>query len=232
MQQRKAVLVSARRFGHKLGYDVTVTDARATVQDYLDALNRAVDDLELSRGRKQVRSCAGCDLCCAERAPLTWIDVLNIQKHLGIRDGSLQRTLDRVGYIVVDGPVVDIMLRRDDDGRCAFLDRQSRLCTIYPARPLVCQTFICCPATKRAVRVREWLVNYGEDELVRQWLTQAAQKGVDPVFHEGYRPKPELSDWQPNAFSGQRHYHRVLLKDVLPPGVWKQVYVPNHPARG
>jgi hypothetical protein len=226
MQQRKAVLVTPRRFGNKWGYDLCVTDARATVQDYLDAMNRAVEDLPLSRGRKKVRVCAGCDLCCAERAPLTWIDVLNLKKHLRIRDGLLQHTLDRVGFIMVDGPVVDITLRRDDDERCAFLNRQSRLCTIYPARPLVCQTFICCPATRRAVRLREWVVNHGEDELVRQWLIQAAQRGTDPVFHEGYRPKPKLGDWKPNAFTGKKHYSRVLLKELLPPGVWKQVYVP------
>lgn len=226
MPHKEAVRVLPKRFRDKLGYDLIVTDNRASVQDYLDALNRAIGELPLSRGRKKVQTCAGCDHCCAERAPLTWIDILNLKDYLGTGSASLQEFLDRVAYIVVDGPVADIMLSRGDDGRCVFLERQSRLCTIYPARPLVCQTFICCPASRRAARIRELVVNSGEDELVRQWLIQARERGDAPVFHEGYRPKPSLADWEPNAFSGKKHYRQVLLKELCPPEVWKQVFVP------
>ncbi len=226
MPRSEAVLVKPKRFGGKIGYDLVVTDDMATVQDYLDAMNRAIAELPFSRGRKKVRECAGCDLCCAERAPLTWIDVLRLRKYLGEEGQSLQGFLDRAGYILVDGPAVDITLRREDDGRCIFLDRRSRLCTVYPARPLVCQTFICCPVSSRAAEVRQWVVNCGEDELVRRWLEQCAREGRQPGFHEGYRPRPRLRDWQPNAFSGRGSYRRVLLREACPPRVWRQVYVP------
>lgn len=217
------VVVLPKQFGKTTGYDLVVTGRQASVQDYLDALNRAVEVLPLSRSRKKTAGCAGCDLCCGERAPLTWPDMLRIEKHLGF-SGDLQHLLDRVGNIAVDGPVVDITLRRGEDGRCSFLDRERRLCTIYPARPLVCQTFICCSGTSRAAGVRKWVVNLGEDELVRQWLKRAVEEGLEPLYHEGRRPGLRLDDWRPNAFSGKKKYRQVLLREILPAGLWKQVF--------
>lgn len=32
-------------------------------------------------------------------------------------------------------------LKKEDDGYCVFLDRKTRLCTIYEDRPLVCKEF-------------------------------------------------------------------------------------------
>jgi len=217
------VLVLPKQFVKGMGYDLVVTNQRASVQDYLDALNKAVDDLPLSRSRKKAAQCAGCDLCCAERAPLTWLDVLRLEEYLSPGE-KLQQLLDRIGQIVVDGPAVDITLRREEDGRCTFLDRSKLLCTIYSARPLVCQTFICCPGTSRAAGVRKWVVNLGEDELVRRWLSHAVDRGVKPRYHEGYQPNLRLNDWQPNAFTDKKSYHQVLLKEILPPGLWKQVF--------
>lgn len=223
MSNAEKVLILPKQFGKGMGYDLVVTNQQASVQDYLNALNKAVDDLPLSRSRKKAALCAGCDLCCAERAPLTWLDVLRLEEYLNPGE-DLQRLLDRVGHIAVDGPVVDITLRREEDGRCSFLDRNKRLCTIYPARPLVCQTFICCSGTNRAAGVRKWVVNLGEDELVRRWLTQAVDRGLKPRYHEGHQPNPRLNDWRPNAFTGKKQYRQVLLRDILPPGLWKQVF--------
>jgi len=222
MSNAEKILILPKQFGMGMGYDLVVTNQRASVQDYLDALNKAVDELPLSRSRKKAVQCAGCDLCCAERAPLTWLDVKRLEEHLSPGE-NLQLLLDRVAHITVDGPVVDIILRRAGDGRCSFLDRNKRLCTIYPARPLVCQTFICCPGTDRAAGVRKWVVNLGEDELVRRWLGRAVAEGVKPRYHAGHRPNPCLNDWLPNAFTGKKQYRQVLLRDILPPGLWKQV---------
>ncbi|MCL2336500.1 MAG: YkgJ family cysteine cluster protein [Firmicutes bacterium] len=222
MSRVAQVLALPKQFGKTGGYDLQVVSSQASVQDYLDALNRAVEELPLSRSRNKGTDCAGCDLCCGERAPLTWPDIGRLRKHLGL-NGELQSLLDRVAHIAVDGPVVDITLRRAEDGHCCFLDRSKKLCTIYPARPLVCQTFICCNGTGRAAGVRKWVVNLGEDELVRQWLQQAAARGEKPRYHWGNRPNLRLDDWQPNAFTGLKQYCQVLLKDILPPDLWHKL---------
>ncbi|WP_034630983.1 YkgJ family cysteine cluster protein [Desulfotruncus alcoholivorax] len=224
MKKTNAVQVLLQNFNHDYGYDLVVTDGSATVQDYLDALNYAIEKYTLTRSRKKVASCQGCELCCAERAPLTAIDLSNIKDYLKVGGESLQKTLDRISYIVVNGPAVDITLRRGEDERCIFLDRKEKLCSIYPARPLVCQTFICCPSSAKAVRLRELVVNFGEDELVRQWLAQASEKGESPGFHEGFRPKINIKDWKPNVFSAKSNYKEVKLKEICPPSLWKQLY--------
>ena len=224
MNRTNAVQVLLQNFDNAYGYDLTVTDESATVQDYLDALNHAIEEYSLTRSRKKVSSCQGCELCCAERAPLTAIDLFNIKAYLKVSDETLQKTLDQIGYVVVNGPAVDITLRRGEDERCVFLGRKNKLCSIYSARPLVCQTFICCPSSTKAARLKEIIVNYGEDELVRQWLVQASEKGGAPGFHEGIRPKINIKDWKPNVFSAKRNYREVTIKEISPPNLWKQLY--------
>lgn len=224
MRRANAVQVFLQNYNNDYGYDLVIADESATVQDYLDALNQAIEEYSFTRGRNKISSCRGCDLCCAERAPLTAIDLYNINDYLKVCDESLQKTLDRIGYIMVNGPAVDITLRRGEDERCIFLGRKNGLCTIYSARPLVCQTFICCPSSTKAARLREIIVNYGEDELVRQWLWQAVELGYPSGFHEGFRPKINLKDWKPNGFSAKRNYREVKIKEISPPNLWKQLY--------
>lgn len=43
-------------------------------------------------------------------------------------------------------------LRRDADGACTYLDRETKLCSIYDRRPGVCQAFHCT----RGAAVRGW----------------------------------------------------------------------------
>ena len=43
-------------------------------------------------------------------------------------------------------------LRRDADGACTYLDRETKLCSIYDRRPSVCQGFHCT----RGAAVRGW----------------------------------------------------------------------------
>lgn len=224
MKAGRKVLVGIYQCQGESGYDIAINDREATVQDYLDALNKAIAELPLTRARAQRSACAGCDLCCAERAPLTWIDILQLS--VGKRDFSLGGLLRKVAYIVVDGPVVDIMLRRGKDGKCIFLDRTSRLCGIYSRRPLVCQVFICAPATGRARRLWEITVNKGEDELVRRWLGEALTKGYTPCFDEGYNPCPRLEDWVPTPYTGKTSYREVAIKELVPRGLWKQLTKP------
>lgn len=52
MTPSEAVLVVPFLSGGKLGYDLIVADSRASVHHYLDALNRAIEQLSLSCYRK------------------------------------------------------------------------------------------------------------------------------------------------------------------------------------
>jgi len=150
-----AVTVLFRRFGSSVGYDIVVNEKRASVQDYLNALNRAFRRENLSRTRRfKGRDCFGCDRCCGERVPLTVIDGLQLRSATHCR--TWEDFWERYTIVTVAGPVVDIVLRTLSDGYCIFLDRKTRTCKVYPVRPFVCQTFMCCPATPRASVGRSW----------------------------------------------------------------------------
>lgn len=213
------VRVVPRRFGAAQGYDLVITEKKATIQDYLNALNRAFAGMALTRVRSpEKKECRGCDRCCAERAPLTIIDSFRLSWVTGC--ASLSDFLSRYGYVAVTGPVVDITLRRLEDGYCIFLDRQTRTCRVYPVRPFVCQTFFCCPATPRALAVREAIVNSGEDELVRRWLKTRR------VVHYADRPRVDPRDWPRTPFTGKWRYDAVRLRTVLSARLWRELYEP------
>jgi hypothetical protein len=117
----------------------------------------------------------------------------------------------------VSGPVVDITLRLLADGYCAFLERKNRTCRVYQVRPFVCRTYRCCPATPRALALREAVVNKGEDELVRRWLKTLR------VMHYAERPAVNEADWPKTSFSGKRRYGLVPLRGVLPERLWHEL---------
>lgn len=219
------VLVSTTILQGVNGYDVRVADPTASVQDYLDAVNAAIDKGGLFRGRAERADCMGCDLCCAERVPLTSIDALRLRRHLAPGD-SVTGFLRKSGYVFVDGAAVDITLGFDQRGRCCFLDKERRLCRVYAHRPLVCQTFICCPQTRRARKLRECIVNRGEDELVRMWLLENGNRDIRPLINESVgRPAATLDDWPPGPFSGKTAFAEVLLQDVCPPKLWREMAI-------
>ncbi|RJX19299.1 MAG: YkgJ family cysteine cluster protein [Desulforudis sp.] len=206
------------------GYDVHVSDPRASVQDYLDVVNKAIEDNQLYRGRAERTDCRGCDLCCQERIPLTSIDVLRLKAQVAPAE-SLTGFVRTHANVSVDGGAVDITLRLDRQGRCQFLHPDGRTCRVYTSRPLVCQSFICCPQTKRARKLRERIVNVGEDELVRQWLLKNRQLGTQPYIDRCLSaPAIDLRDWSETPFSGKTAYDEVLLREACLPGLWKQVF--------
>lgn len=221
-------------FDGRPGYDIMVVDPTASVQDYLDALNGLIEQGLLWRSRNEtIMECLGCDRCCQERIPLTVVD-LAVWEEAG-RAGyfpsdllpgaklNLGELLQNWCTVRVDGPVVDIMVRRDDLGRCHFLDPESRRCRIYAYRPLVCQTYICCPVSSRAERLREVIVNCGEDELVRQWLTWSKKQNLPLIIHEGEQPAVDPADWPATVFAGKRLYQEVNLRDLCPASLWAQL---------
>ncbi len=225
------------------GYRVVVLAEDASVQDYLDALNQGILNLDLSRTRGLHNSgCKGCDACCAERMPLTLVDLEILAQSPcvskwinqrgpgwdsapGNREQVLMAFVRRFCRVCVHGSSVDITLRLAEDGKCPFLERESGICGSYDFRPLVCQAYICCPASREALSLRESVVNAGEDELVRWLLSYAAENGIDFWYHEADDPQVNVEDWKPGSFTGKESYAQVRLKDVVSPELWERLTV-------
>lgn len=203
-------------------YDLEILQETATVQDYLDAINGFIEE-------NSEPPCKGCDECCWERIPLTYIDVLNYIDQLGDelnlnRKWPLLDFLNHYTYIYAEGGAVDISLGFTPEGACHFLNQREHICNSYLARSLVCQSFVCLECSQTVQEFRSQLVNQGMDELVRRWLSQCKDAGINLFYHEGYEANPQLADYPKNGFTGKTKYDEVILKDVCSPEVWQKLY--------
>lgn len=212
------------QFDDTIGYDLEITDDKATVQCYLDAVNRFQE--------KHVAGCKGCDGCCWERIPLTAIDVINYlsaEKILSLlppKTPLLSSFVHRFCHVFCKGPVIDITLKNRSDGACIFLDTRQKICTHHSIRSLVCQTYVCLPHSEKAGRLRDTILNTGEDELVRRYLFEARSTDQYPKIDEGINASPSLEDYPPTPFSGKNRYEEILIKDIIPSDLWKNIYKP------
>lgn len=203
-------------------YDLQILQESATIQDYLDAINRFIEE-------NMEPPCRGCDECCWERIPLTHIDVLNYINRLGEelyleREWPLLDFLDQYTYIYAEGGAVDISLGFTPEGACHFLNQGERICNSYGARSLVCQSFICMEGSQTVQEFRSQLVNQGMDELVRQWMIQCKAAGINLFYHEENGANPQLEDYPKSGFTGKTKYNEVILKEVCSPEVWQKLY--------
>lgn len=205
------------------GYDLEIHDLKATVQDYIDAMNDFIE--------QTCDPCRGCDECCWERIPLTCIDVYTYLKNESIIAGlpkdlpPLLGFLKKYTYIYVENGIVDISLFFEElSGACSFLQQEQRICRLYQYRSLVCQTFICLESSSRAQELRSIIVNAGMDELVRQWLIFCRQIGLKPQPHEIHGSGPKLADYPPGPFNKTQSYRELLLVDLCPDRLWHKLY--------
>ncbi len=205
----------------KTGIDVVIHSEEATLADYLSVLEEYIEKGTYQRMRAETERCEGCDICCQERIPLTSLDVLILQRALA-PDMTLGEFLKRFTNVSISGPIVDITLARHGDEKCIFLNRDTRRCLHYNERPLVCRTYICSLLSNRAKKLRDIIVNTGEDELVRLWLRSPAHDG--PVIHEAWDPEINEGDWSENSWSGKTAPQQVYLKDIVPANLWKELY--------
>lgn len=202
----------------RTGYDIKVRDSDATVQDYIDALNSFIGEIKCSRTRAPDRdSCYACNLCCQERIPVTLIDAYN----LGGK-GKVLESIKKFFHVYVEDRVVDITMGLNESGCCRFLDPVKGICSNYLSRPMVCQTFICCPSTWAAQQLREEVVNAGEDELVRSWFKSDNGAG-GYVINEAVNPRLNPEDYPATPFKGKTSYAQVKLKDVCTKKLWLQL---------
>lgn len=191
----------------------------ASVQDYLDTLNRYYLEGKLTRLWPENNGiCEGCHYCCHEPAPITLQDAYKLMEVLATDLTGL------VDYLWIDEQhgAVDITLRRQGKDICTFLQKNGR-CSIYNYRPLVCQTYICCPIDKDHEDLRSTIVNLGEDALIRQAIMEFKSHGKLLPVNRGSSHRVQLEDWPANKMSKARYYRQIYLKDVLPNNLYRKL---------
>lgn len=218
-----AVIIVQKEYPSGRGYDVKITGPGVSLQEYMEALNAFIEESLLDRRRGAVKQCAGCDTCCAERIPLTLIDIYSLQKGLleilGVKI-ALVDIIKRYAYVKAEGKNIDIMLAQNFAGKCVFLDQQHKKCTIYHYRPFTCQTYICSPLSKRAAKLRERIVNAGEDQLVKWCLENMDEQ---ELYHEVYEAEIDPADWPDTPFRDKQSYAEVQLQEICPPKFWQEL---------
>lgn len=216
------VEIMAVKRGGSVGIDINIKNDTATVSDYCQALEDFILEGKYHRIRSKSLTCEGCDICCRERIPLTAVDIIKLKEKVA-PDLALRDFLLRYTYIVVAGPAMDITLARDSNEFCIFLNKKTRKCNHYQERPLVCRTYICADSSTRADKLREAVVNTGEDELVRLSLEVAGDRGL--LYHEAVDPLVDKRDWPENSWTGKTEYNQVPLKEILSPSLWSELKI-------
>lgn len=217
---KKAVEIAPYTGENLDGIDVLLYNDNATIADYTKALDAYILKGKFTRLRSNTGQCEGCNICCQERIPLTSIDVRRLKREIA-PDLDLPQFFQRYTYITVEGRAVDITLARDCQDKCIFLDPHTHKCLIYEARPLVCRTYICTKLSPQASEMRDYLVNSGEDELVRIWWESGQEKGL--VIHEADDPAVIGQDWPENVWTGKTNYEELKIKEILPDNLWEKV---------
>lgn len=198
------------------GMDLCVHSEKATVMDFCQAVERFITENNFRRQRAIVATCEGCDICCQERIPLTSVDIYKFKENL-FPELLLDAFLKRYTYVSITDRVVDIYLARDIHDQCIFLDKNKK-CKAYLYRPFTCQTYLCIRFSNKVAKLREYIVNSGEDELVRMWLQLK-----EPIVHEAYQININPQDYPESIWTGKRNYQDILLKDIVSQDFWEEL---------
>lgn len=214
------IIINPARFQGQPGFDLKIRDSKITVQEFLDELNQAYEDLALPRlwPREDRLACAGCDLCCQEPLPVTSVDVMQMRKVLELSETEVFRYL----WVEVQGAAADITLRRNRGGRCIFLNPQGR-CKIYAARPFACQTYLCCQTGPLFEALRSQIVNAGMDELVRSSMAVFQQARIPFPINRSQQGCLHQRDWPKGYFAGKTSYSQLRLARVLSFDLWRKM---------
>ena len=81
--------------------------------------------------------CTQCGACCSGEPGYVWVEPEEIQAMADERGMSLEDF--EAEFIRSIGP--DKSLREYKNGDCILLDRETRKCTVYAARPIQCRTW-------------------------------------------------------------------------------------------
>lgn len=89
---------------------------------------------------KKIFECKKCGCCCAGESTIsiTQEDIANLAKFLGITEEEFLKK-----YAVFKHP--NRIEMKTKDGFCIFFDKESRLCTVHPAKPKRCREWPLIP---------------------------------------------------------------------------------------
>jgi Fe-S-cluster containining protein len=200
--------------------DIEVLSDEATIADYCEALDEFFLDESFLRVRSSASKCEGCNVCCQERIPLTIIDALRLRKKVA-PDLSMEEFLKRYTYITVTEDIVDITLPNGENSSCIFLNEVTNKCSHYSERPFVCRTYICTPLTTKAKKLRDYILNSGEDELVFLW--QKLREDDNYIVHEAIDFDYQQLEYEKNPWTGVENYQDLLIKDLVPNSLWLEL---------
>lgn len=201
------------QFGYYL-----VADPADTLGDYVDEITRFMDEM--------MTECRGCDGCCFERIPLTIADFY-IAKPLiarltgkALEDVTITDWLQEVAEIHVEPcGSIDIVLKRNEDDSCRFLNTDKQECSEHLWRPLVCRTHYCLSKALSAIDMRGDIINAGEDELCRQLLTTPNHPWQELLA------ECRLEDYAENGFShvNRENWRDIPLESIVSAENWQKV---------
>lgn len=198
-----------------LGCDIAVYDDTTSLADFLFAMDAFAE--------QYIADCRGCDGCCKERAPLIAADIAALGTLLPENTFPVHAVCRAFAEIDVRrNGSVDIYFRRLQNGACNLLNQKEKICQEHACRAFVCRSHFCLPRSEAISRLREEVVNMGENELTRLLLAEELN-GALPIT-----PKPLLeminpADYPPNEQSGKKTYADIILREVLSEGLWQQI---------
>lgn len=197
------------------GYDIKINNENVTLGEYVKALNEFQE--------KTMAECRGCDCCCYERIPLTVADFV-LAKPLTAKicrkaeeDVTVTDWLMSVAEINVEGGAIDVVLKRNADFSCCFLNKNLGECSEHLYRSLVCRTHCCLPKSQIAIDIRGDIINAGEDELCRRLLNTP-----DNPFG-GLLAECNIEDYAENGFSeyNPEDWEKIPLKSIITAENWQ-----------
>ena len=200
---------------NQFGYDLLLENAEETLGDYVDALN----DFQ----NRTMAECRGCDGCCYERIPLTIADFA-LAKGLAAKlaekseaEVTLVDWLQKTAEIHLEGEAIDIVLKRNSDYSCYFLNKEKQECREHIYRSLVCQTHCCLPKSQIAIDIRGDIINAGEDELCRRLLS------ISPNPWQDLLQNCQIEDYPQSGFSETEpeNWRNIPLKSVISRENWQ-----------
>ncbi len=101
----------------------------------------------MGKGLNILYDCKSCPAYCCSypRVIVTNKDLLRLAKYLNMSREEVKRRFTKKG----EEPGERVLRHRKDEhygSVCRFLDRDTRMCTVYKARPAICRDY---PGTKR-----------------------------------------------------------------------------------